>query len=192
MPQVAALLAAGAGTRFVDSTHKLQAVLHGREVWEWALHRVAQAGFDHVVVITGAIDLTLPDDSSRSIVVRHNPAWAAGQATSVRVAIATAREFRADALTIGLADQPFVTTDAWRAVRDADPDWRIVVATYDGRPGPHPVRLHADVWPLLPHDGDEGARSVLGLHPEWVCHVPCLGSVDDIDTVEDLARWKSC
>ena len=85
-----------------------------------------------------------------------------------------------------------VTSDAWRDVGAAPATCRIVVAEYDGRPGPHPVRLHRDVWPLLPTDGDEGARSVLGLHPEWVCRVPCLGSVDDIDTVEDLDRWKSC
>lgn len=192
MATVAALLAAGAGTRYAGETHKLQAELHGRAVWEWALHRVAQAGFDHVVVVTGAIDLTIPDHLSAAVVVRHNSHWAAGQATSVRVAVATARDFGADTVTIGLADQPFVTTDAWRAVRGADPDCRIVVATYDGRPGPHPVRLHADVWPLLPADGDQGARSLLEMRPEWVCRVPCLGSVDDIDTVEDLARWKSC
>ena len=192
MAQVAALLAAGAGTRSAGETHKLQAELHGRTVWEWALHRVAQAGFDHVVVVTGAIDLTIPDHLSADVVVRHNSDWAAGQATSVRVAVTTARDLGADVVTIGLADQPFVTTDAWRAVRDTDPDCRIVIATYDGRPGPHPVRLHADVWPLLPDEGDQGARSLLEMRPEWVCRVPCLGSVDDIDTVEDLARWKSC
>ncbi len=192
MPSVAALLAAGAGTRFTGASHKLQATLHGRPLWEWALQRVAGAGFDHVVVVTGALDLALPADVEPTVVVRHNPDWARGQATSVRVAIATARELGADCITIGLADQPFVTAQAWRAVGAADDDCRVVVATYDGRPGPHPVRLHADVWPLLPDDGDEGARSLLELHPEWVCRVPCLGSVDDIDTVEDLARWKSC
>ncbi len=192
MAHVAALLAAGAGTRFHGETHKLWAPLHGRTVWEWALHRVTQAGFDHVVVVTGAIELTLPPDPSGVTSIRHNPHWADGQATSVRVATATASELGADSVTIGLADQPFVTTEAWRAVRDTDPSWRIVVATYDGRPGPHPVRLHADVWPLLPETGDQGARSLLEVHPEWVCRVPCLGSVDDIDTVEDLARWKSC
>ncbi len=192
MPTVAALLAAGAGSRFTGSTHKLQATLHGRPLWEWALHRVLGAGFDHVVVVTGALELPLPDEVGGSVMVRHNSRWELGQATSVRVAIATAREFGADRVTIGLADQPFVTADAWRAVAAADDGCRIVVATYDGRPGPHPVRLHADVWPLLPDDGDEGARSLLELHPEWVCRVPCLGSVDDIDTVEDLARWKSC
>ena len=137
----------------------------------------------HVVVVTGALELALPADVESTVVVRHNPEWARGQATSVRVAIATARELGADRITIGLADQPFVTAEAWRAVGAADDHCRVVVATYDGRPGPHPVRLHADVWPL---------RSLLELHPEWVCRVPCLGSVDDIDTVEDLARWKSC
>ncbi|MEY4338782.1 MAG: hypothetical protein RLZ14_632, partial [Actinomycetota bacterium] len=56
----------------------------------------------------------------------------------------------------------------------------------------HPIRLARDVWPLLPHEGDEGGRSLIHLHPEWVCRVPCLGSVADIDTPEDLERWKNC
>ncbi len=188
MIRVAALLAAGAGTRFEGPSHKLLAKLGSRAVWEWSLLRVMGAGFDHVVVVTGAVPLPLPDD----VEVRHNPDWAQGQATSVQVAVAAARDHGAHTVTIGLADQPFVTAEAWRAVTDADPDCRVVVATYDGRPGPHPVRLHRDVWPLLPTDGDEGARSLLEQHPEWRCRVPCLGSADDIDTVEDLARWKSC
>jgi molybdenum cofactor cytidylyltransferase len=192
VPRVAALLAAGAGVRYTGPTHKLQATLHERPIWEWSLHRVLGAGFDTVVLVTGAVDLVVPAEMAEHVVVRHNPSWADGQATSVCVAIATAREIGATELTIGLADQPFVTADAWRAVSTADPSCRIVVATYDGRPGPHPVRLAEEVWPLLPTTGDQGARDLLGLHPEWVCRVPCLGSVDDIDTVEDLARWKSC
>lgn len=192
MPRVAALLAAGAGTRFVGPIHKLQATLHGRPVWEWSLRRVEAAGFDHVVVVTGAVDLVLPDDARMTTTVRHNPDWAAGQSASLRVAAATARELGADAVTIGLADQPFVTSEAWRAVAEAPEGCRIVLAEYDGRPGPHPVRLSAEVWPLLPDEGDQGARHLFGLHPEWVCRVPCTGSVDDIDTVEDLHRWKSC
>ncbi|MFZ4719534.1 MAG: nucleotidyltransferase family protein [Ilumatobacteraceae bacterium] len=192
MPRLAALLAAGAGTRYAGPTHKLQAMLQSRPVWEWSLHRALGAGFDHVVLVTGAVDLVVPAAVSDRVIVRHNPDWADGQATSVRVATATAGELGATSVTIGLADQPFVTADAWRAVSTAHDDCRIVVATYDGRPGPHPVRLAAEVWPLLPDRGDHGARDLLGLHPEWVCRVPCIGSVDDIDTVEDLARWKSC
>jgi CTP:molybdopterin cytidylyltransferase MocA len=188
MPRVAALLAAGAGARFEGSTHKLRAQLNGRPLWEWAVAAVQSAGFDHVLVVTGAAEVEWPS----SLILRHNPAWATGQASSVQVAARAARELGADTLTIGLADQPFVTSAAWRAVADAPSSCRIVVATYDGVSGPNPVRLHRDVWTLLPSTGDEGARGVIRAHPEWVCPVACVGSVADIDTLEDLARWNHC
>lgn len=203
MTRVAALLAAGGGSRFRGPTHKLLAPLGDTTVWEQSLRQVVAAGFDHVVVVTGAADLVLPtvdrDGDSmtaavirRVVTIRHNPDWAEGQAGSVLCAVAAADELGADHVTIGLADQPFVDSDAWRAVADAPDDCRIVIATYDGRPGPNPVRLHRSVWPLLPRSGDAGARHLITEHPSWVCRVVCVGSSADIDTLEDLDRWKSC
>ena len=203
MTRVAALLAAGGGSRFLGPTHKLLAPLGNATVWEQSLRRVVAAGFDHVVVVTGAVDLPHPegvpsDDSMTTpvtppvVTFRHNPDWALGQAGSVRLAVAAADELGADHVTIGLADQPFVTSDAWHAVAAAPDHCRIVVATYDGRPGPNPVRLHRTVWPLLPRSGDAGARHLMTEHPSWVCRVDCVGSPADIDTLEDLDRWKSC
>ena len=188
MPRVAALLAAGAGARFAGSEHKLLAVLRGQPVWEWALHHALGAGFDHVVVVTGAVALP----SAPHAVVRHNPLWETGQASSVHVAVQAAGELGARAVTIGLADQPFVTSEAWRAVATAPEECRIVIAHYDGVAGPHPVRLGQNVWPFLPTSGDGGARTLIRDHPEWVCPVACVGSVADIDTLEDLARWNHC
>lgn len=188
MPRVAALLAAGAGSRFLGDGHKLLAPLHGRPVWQWALHHVRSAGFDHVIVVTGAVQVEWPPFA----LVHHNEAWATGQASSLQVAVEAARELGAAAVTVGLADQPFVTSQAWRAVGEAPVECRIVVAHYDGAPGPNPVRLHREVWPLLPTDGDQGARQLIKDHPEWVCAVACVGSVADIDTLEDLARWNHC
>jgi CTP:molybdopterin cytidylyltransferase MocA len=46
------------------------------------------------------------------------------------------------------------------------------------------------VWPLLPRQGDEGARVVMAQHPELVEAVACLGQPIDIDTLEDLAQWS--
>ena len=188
MTRIAALLAAGGGARFHSEQHKLLAPLDGTPVWEWALAHVRAVGFDHVVVVTGAAELTLPED----VIRRHNPSWADGQAGSLQLAVAAARELGATQVTIGLADQPFVTAEAWRTVGWAPDECRIVVATYDGVPGPHPIRLSHEVWPLLPTSGDEGGRSLLHVHPAWVCRLPCLGSGADIDTTEDLDRWKSC
>jgi molybdenum cofactor cytidylyltransferase len=81
--RVAALLAAGGGSRFGGAQHKLLAPLRGRAVWEWALQHVTDAGFDHVVVVTGAAPVPWPT----GLVVCHNPDWAQGQASSLRVAV---------------------------------------------------------------------------------------------------------
>ncbi|MDA3031943.1 MAG: nucleotidyltransferase family protein [Actinomycetota bacterium] len=195
---VAVLLAAGAGSRFTDGRHKLLAELdsQGNTVIERSLRNLIEARIGPIVIITGALtrdDLATNPSvanylAAPSVTTHHNPTWAAGQSTSVRVAIDAAEQIGADAVVIGLADQPFITPDAWRTV--AAGLGAITVATYDGRRG-NPVRLHADVWDQLPHDGDVGARSLMQLRPELVTEVSCTGSSADIDTLEDLHRWQS-
>ena len=192
MTTVAVVLAAGAGSRFTGPTHKLLARL-GRDatgsdsldtVSGRAIGAARAAGIGPVVVVVGAIDL--PAEVTAGCVIVRNPNWAEGQATSVQSAVTAAREQGADAVVIGLADQPFVTPDAWRAVAAATSP--IAVATYDGVRG-NPVRLHESVWSLLPVSGDSGARDLIRLRPELVSEVACTGSSADIDTQEDLDSW---
>jgi molybdenum cofactor cytidylyltransferase len=179
------LLAAGSGSRFHGDSHKLIALLEDKLLVQHALESVLAAGFDEVIVVDGAIDLALAIGERRVTVV-HNAAWATGIASSLRAALTQAEHEGHDAIVVGLGDQPGVTTDAWRAVAasDATP---VAVATYDGRRG-NPVRLAAEVWPLLPEDGDEGARALMRDRPELVTEVPCSGSAFDIDTTEDLRQ----
>lgn len=184
---VAIVLAAGAGSRFTGSTHKLLAELHGIPIARRAVDTARRADIGPVVVVTGAVD-PFEGDPPPGVHVVHHSRWADGQATSLQAGIEAARRLGADAVVVGLADQPFVTPDAWRAVAASTSP--IAVATYAGRRR-NPVRLAADVWPLLPTAGDEGARSVVRLRPEFVEDVPCAGSPADIDTWEDLAPWQN-
>ena len=185
------LLAAGRGSRFAAgnpgaaaSSHKLLSDLRGQPVFVWALASVLAAEPEHVIVVTGAVALELP----ANVIEVHNPHWADGQATSLQRGLRAAGELGVDRVVVGLADQPFVTPECWRAVAAAESP--IAVATYDGERG-NPVALHRSIWELLPTEGDQGARNLITLRPELVREVACKGSPADIDTMEDLQQWNS-
>ncbi len=186
MTTAAVVLAAGASSRFAGPEHKLLTPFRGRPLVTWAIAAAAGAHLDATYVVTGAVDLTgvVPP----GVVVVANPNWAEGQATSLRAAWARAGADGHDAIVVGLGDSPFTTAEAWRAVAacTATP---IAAADYGGALRT-PVRLAAEVWPLLPDDGDEGARTLLRMRPELVTAVPCSGEPHDIDTLEDLERWS--
>jgi len=178
----ALVLAAGGGTRFTGGEHKLTVPFRGRPLYQHALQSAIDAGLDEVIVVVGAIELDVP----AGVTVVRNENWRAGQATSLAAGLAAAEVH--DAVVVGLADQPAVPADAWRLVAGAT-QRPVAVATYDGRRA-NPVRLAREIWPLLPRDGDEGARVLIRRRPELVIEVPCPGHPGDIDTQEDLATWN--
>ena len=185
MTVAAVVLAAGGGTRFRGPEHKLVSVFRGRPLVWWALAAAASAHLDEVAVIVGAVDLgaAVPE----GVRVIENPNWASGQASSLQAAVSWATERKHEAVVVGLGDQPFVPGAAWSAV--AATVSPIAVATFGGRRRP-PVRLDRTVWSLLPTEGDEGARVLMGQRPDLVCEVVCDGQPADIDDTEDLKRWS--
>ena len=186
----AVVLAAGGGSRFTASGgegHKLLAPYLGRAVVEWAIEAATAAGLDATYVVRGATDLPVPPLAHGAVTFVRNDRWREGIATSLQAGVARARQDGHAAVVIGLGDQPLVQTDAWQRVAAAGRT-PISVATYEGVRG-NPVRLSSMAWPLLPADGDEGARLVMRRRPDLVVEVPCPGRSADIDTVEDLATW---
>ena len=184
MTTAAIVLAAGEGVRFKGDTHKLLADFRGRPLWTWTVDAAIAAGLDATYVITGAVDLDIGGDAT----IVRNDAWADGQATSLTAGVAAAGAAGHDAVVVGLADQPLIGPDAWRAVAHSTGS-PIAVASFGGDRRP-PVRLAAEVWPLLPTSGDEGARVVMRERPDLVTAVPCSGEPVDIDTLEDLDQWS--
>jgi molybdenum cofactor cytidylyltransferase len=181
----AAVLAAGAGSRFTGHVHKLLAPFRGRPLVLWAVEQALAAGLDETIVITGAaaVEALLP----AAVAVVPNPDWEQGQATSLQAAVAYSRAVGHDAIVVGLADQPLIPSSAWVAVAGAG--GALAVATYGGQRG-NPVRVGAEAWDLLPQAGDAGARILMAERPELVTEVACVGNPADVDTLEDLERWS--
>ena len=180
------LLAAGSGTRFLGSQHKLLSHIDGQTIFSRSLSAMTGSHLDGFIVVSGAVDLS---DQIGDVEEVHNPNWKSGQRSSVITAMQFARMHGYDAIVVGLADQPFLTSEAWTNVASSTSP--IAIATYNGARG-NPVRLHSSVWDTfedLDADPDAGARSLIHLHPELVRGVVCEGNSADIDTTEDLDTW---
>ena len=187
----ALVLAAGGGSRFIGTTHKLLTTVAGKAVVRHVLEAVATSGVSPIIVVTGAgaLDevLVAPLPGNPEVIVVHNARWQAGMASSLQCGLAVARQRGLAGVVVGLGDQPGIPASAWRQV--ADTDAPIAVATYGGVRR-NPVRIHAELWDQLPHDGDEGARTLIRVRPELVTEVACEGNPDDIDTATDLHHWQ--
>ena len=181
----AVVLAAGAGSRFAGSQHKLLTEVRGKAIVRHAVDAARAGGFDEVIVVSGSVDLVavMPDD----VTILHNERWEDGQSTSLRAATTYADSRGHRAIVVGLGDQPGVPVEAWKAVAASTSD--IAAADFGSGPRP-PVRLSDAMWASLPVSGDMGARALMRERPEMVESVLCEGNDADVDTVEDLRRWS--
>jgi CTP:molybdopterin cytidylyltransferase MocA len=177
MKVMGAVLAAGASARF-GSPKAL--ALHEGERWvDRAVRILREAGIEDLIVVTGA--WTSDEAEVNGAVVVHNPAWAAGQSTSVIAAIDVAAARRVDQLVITLVDLPTLGAEHVRKILAEPGD--LVQASFDGTPG-HPVRIAAAHFhplreALVAAADDRGARAYLAGH--GVRLVALEGSVRDVD-----------
>ncbi len=183
----AVLLAAGSGSRFSGNAHKLLTVINGQCVFSWALQNCLAAQFQQVIVVTGAVDLSAQIAEAKfaaaNLIELHNENWRNGMASSLQCALTEAQRHGASSVVVGLADQPAIKPSSWQRVATAVAP--LAVATYNGVRG-NPVRIHAELWPLLPKSGDEGARSLFKSHKDLLVEVACDGSAQDLDTSGDI------
>jgi CTP:molybdopterin cytidylyltransferase MocA len=185
----AAVLAAGRGSRLGGDSSKPLLEWRGRPLVTWALDAARGAGLAPVVVVVGyrgkEVGVVVAD---REVEIVENPDWEEGIASSLRsVLTALTPMTHVDAVCVGLADQPLVSPDAYRAV--AATDGELVIPTYDGQPG-NPVKLARSLWSeALELRGDVGARA---LARDRAVRIDCTGtgSAADVDTLEDLERLQ--
>jgi CTP:molybdopterin cytidylyltransferase MocA len=176
------LLAAGGGSRF--GAPKALVEFGGERLVDRGVRLLRDGGCDPVIVVLGAAAADVPGAT-----VVHNPDWAGGMGSSLRVGLG-ALPASAEAAVIALVDQPLIMAEAVRRLAGAfEAGAAVAVATYGGAPR-NPVliaRAHvAEVVRMAA--GDVGARPFLRAHPDLVTAVPCddVGDPADIDVPADL------
>ena len=181
------VLAAGAGSRYHGTRHKLSEKLGGDTVLVRTLRNAIASEMAVVLVISESLiaearGLVAPEDM---VVVdaRSQTGWGMGDSIAAGVSIHAS----ATGWLVLPADMPLVRPSSLRAVAAALDQQPIAFAQHRGRRG-HPVGFGAELFSeLVMLKGDEGARRLLARYPTAAVELDDPGVLFDIDTVDDLA-----
>lgn len=182
------LLAAGSGSRF-GGGKLLHRLADGTPIGVASLRNLRAALPEVFAVVRSGDDRLRRLLEAEGVCVRICDDAHLGMARSFVCGIGASRD--TDGWIIALGDMPFVLPRTIRSIAERiAKTGRIAIPAYHGERG-HPVgfgRRYRDE--LLKLEGDEGARSVIGLHPGEVDIVACddRGILRDIDTPADLER----
>ena len=184
------VLAAGAGSRYHGTRHKLSEKLGGDTVLVRTLRNAIASEMAVVLVISEALipearGLVAPQDmvvvDTRSL--RSPAGWGMGDSIAAGVSIHAS----ATGWLVLPGDMPLVRPSSLRAVAAALDLQPIAFAQHRGRRG-HPVGFGAELFSeLVMLKGDEGARRLLARYPTAAVELDDPGVLFDIDTVDDLA-----
>ena len=181
------VLAAGAGSRYRGTRHKLSEQLGGDSVLVRTLRNAIASEMSVVLVISEALideaqGLVAPEDMV-VVDLRSQTGWGMGDSIAAGVSIHAS----ATGWLVLPADMPLVRPSSLRAVADALDQQPIAFAQHRGRRG-HPVGFGAELFSeLVMLKGDEGARRLLARYPTAAVELDDPGVLFDIDTVDDLA-----
>jgi molybdenum cofactor cytidylyltransferase len=184
---VAVVLAAGLGSRMGGS--KMLALVNGKPMINATVDNIKAAAVDRIVVVTGheqgAVRTSL---AGFDVTFAHNPDFASGLSSSLRVGVDAAG--KADAVVVCLGDMPRVKAeviDRMIAAFNPTEHRSIVVPSHHGKIG-NPVLWGAEHFAQLSSlDGDKGARMLLAALAQEVTEIEAdAGVLMDADTPEAL------
>src|SRR5512137_782466 len=184
----AAILAAGAGTRF--GAPKQLVRLRGESVLHELVASAGSIAGQSVTVVLGAHAREItPALRQRAVSTVVNRGWEEGLASSVRAAVHSAPP-GSGALLLMLADQVAVTADDLRRLHAS---WRrhpvlIAAALYEGAPGLPAIFPRWAFSDLLDLRGERDPRTVLRRNIDRVVRVPMSNAGIDLDTPDDLLQ----
>jgi len=182
------VLAAGAGSRYHGSRHKLSEKLGTESVLVRTLRNAIASEMAVVLVVSEALAAEtrglIPGEDMVIVDARSQTTWGMGDSIAAGVSIHAS----ASGWLVLPGDMPLVRPDSLRAVAAALDQQPIAFAQHRGRRG-HPVGFGAELFSeLVMLKGDEGARRLLARYPTAPVELDDPGVLFDIDTVDDLAE----
>ena len=183
------VLAAGKGTRFEGTQHKLEQSLGGSTVLGTTLRQVIASHLKVVVVTTQALaPAARLHVAARDVVVLPEVGTPGGEALGMGYSISAGVSARPDAAgwLVLPADMPLVQPATLVAVARQLANHAVVYAQHKGRRG-HPVGFSAELYSeLVALRGDEGARRLVSRFPALAVETDDPGVLVDVDTEADL------
>jgi molybdenum cofactor cytidylyltransferase len=180
------LLAAGQSTRF--GRQKLLEPWHGEPLVRKTARLFLDAGVRPLVVVV-SVDPRLVDAlADLSLTTVENPHPELGISGSIASGLRALPD-GTDGALIGVADQPYLTSEAVEAVVNAFSPGRIIVPRWGDHRGNPAVFDRRFFSELLALHGDHGGQRVIAAHADAVSEVELpAGLGDDIDRPEDWPR----
>jgi molybdenum cofactor cytidylyltransferase len=191
----AIVLAAGRSTR-MGGPNKLLAEISGRPLVRIAVEEALASRARPVVVVTGhqreRVEAAL---KGLDVIFAHNPDFAEGLSTSLKVGIA-AVPGEVGGAVVCLGDMPQVDAaliDRLIAAFDPAKGALVVVPVIGGKRGNPVVWSRRFFGDLAALGGDVGARHLIGSYPEALVEVPVTttGAFTDVDTQEAFDALKA-
>lgn len=184
------VLAAGKGSRFKGSAHKLEQRLGDLSVLGSTLRNAIASHLPLVVVTTPALaDAAARLVAARDVLVVSPDEAALGMGNSIAAGVTARADSPGWLLLPG--DMPLVRPSTLLAVAAALEHHAVAFAQHHGRRG-HPVGFAAELYSeLMMLNGDEGARRIVARYPAVGVDVEDPGVLVDVDTEADLAALRA-
>lgn len=181
--------AAGQGSRFGGSLHKLAQPFGGSTVLGSAVRHAIETQLPVVVVTTAALaPLVARQLATREIVVLDAGEPAKGMGRSISAGVA--ERSGAPGWLVLPGDMPLVRPGSILAVASALEQHPVAYAQHRGRRG-HPAGFAAELFSeLILLQGDDGARRVMARYPSHGVELDDPGVLLDVDTASDLEALR--
>ncbi len=198
-PRVAAIILGGGRSTRMGATNKLTSDFQGKPMIAHVADAALASNADGIILVTGHEEEdVLKALAGRPMTYAHNPDFAEGLSTSIKVGIKAAAELEppVDAAVILLGDMPLVTADLINELitaRDPEEDKYICVPVVGNKRG-NPVLWDATFFDDLQNlTGDTGAKALIADNSELVCEVPANDDapLKDFDTPEALRQHQT-